>query len=137
MECQREGHRKLRSDLHSHRQGAKTGTVELPAEERGDEVRGAEAVEGARDAVEGGGEVVDLRAVDGEVWGYRAVPALGDEELVRCWGLDGLRYCARHDFHGVRGESGGREFGEESRAYLICWMPAMVGAGQASVLDAS
>lgn len=59
----------------------------MPAEQRGDEVCGAEGVEAARedgacDPVQGGGVPCYLGAVDGEVGGYGALSALGGEDFV-------------------------------------------------------
>ena len=61
--------------------------LEVPAQQGGDEVCGAEDVEapredGARDPVQSGGVPCYLRPVDGEVGGYRALPALGGEDFV-------------------------------------------------------
>lgn len=69
----------------------------MPAEQRGDEIRGAEEVEapgedGARDAVEGGCVPGDLRPVDAEVGGDGAVEALRGEDGVGV-GLGGVLGC--------------------------------------------
>ena len=77
--------------------------LEVPAQQRRNQVRGAENVEAARedaagDAVEAGRVPGYLGLVDGEVRGDGAVAALGDEDGVLVRGL--RRLCLRGGFRG-------------------------------------
>ena len=91
MKRERERHERLDRELGQQRQTAERGrharALKVPAEQRGDEVGGAEDVEaagesGARDAVHDGQDPWDLGLVDGEVGGVGPVLALGDEDGV-------------------------------------------------------
>lgn len=76
------------------------GRLEVPAQQRGDEVCGAEEVEAAGegaagDAVRDGGVPGHLRLVDGQVRGDGPVQALRGEDGVCVGGFRGLRLGGR------------------------------------------
>lgn len=82
MESKEEAHARLGQNLQDQRPGREARgedrRLDVPAEDRGDEVQGAVDVEAAAedaagDAVEGRAVPGDLGLVDGEVGGYGAV----------------------------------------------------------------
>ncbi len=106
MICKRERQPRLNKHLRNNRpaceRGGKGRTLEMPAEERGDEVEGAVGVDDggegcAGDAVEGGAVPGYLGLVDGEMGGDGTVEALVGEDFL----AGGLGYC------GCCGLSGG------------------------------
>lgn len=102
MKRKREGSRELSGHLQRDGPSAKrrghAGRLQMPAEQRRDQIRGAEEVEApaehrAGDPVQRRAVPRDLRLVDGQVRRHGPVQALLDEDVVRVGGADRRCCC--------------------------------------------